>query len=101
MEQSSACWKPGGLSALPLRLAVALPLERGDHIASAGSWIASLAANRVERRGRARGSSVDEQGRQVVLRDLSSLNGCFVNNVRLKGSGLRRPLTATTSAVRL
>lgn len=28
---------------------------------------------------------VDAQGRQAVLRDLGSLNGCFVNNVRIKG----------------
>ena len=28
---------------------------------------------------------VDGDGRQAVLRDLTSLNGCFINNVRLKG----------------
>ena len=28
---------------------------------------------------------VDEDGKQAHLRDLASLNGCFINNVRLKG----------------
>ena len=28
---------------------------------------------------------VDADGRQAVLRDLASLNGCFINNNRLKG----------------
>ena len=28
---------------------------------------------------------VDDNGRQAVLRDLTSLNGCFINNIRLKG----------------
>jgi pSer/pThr/pTyr-binding forkhead associated (FHA) protein len=28
---------------------------------------------------------VDANNRQAVLRDLTSLNGCFINNVRLKG----------------
>ena len=29
--------------------------------------------------------TVDEDGKQAHLRDLASLNGCFINNVRLKG----------------
>ena len=28
---------------------------------------------------------VDAAGKRAVLRDLNSLNGCFVNNVRIKG----------------
>ena len=28
---------------------------------------------------------VEASGRQAVLRDLASLNGCFINNQRLKG----------------
>ena len=28
---------------------------------------------------------VDDENRQAHLRDLASLNGCFINNVRLKG----------------
>merc|ERR550514_1216610 len=28
---------------------------------------------------------VDAENKQAVLRDLTSLNGCFINNVRLKG----------------
>ena len=32
---------------------------------------------------------VDHDNRQAVLRDLTSLNGCFINNVRLKVVALR------------
>ena len=28
---------------------------------------------------------VDVAGKRAVIRDLHSLNGCFVNNVRIKG----------------
>jgi pSer/pThr/pTyr-binding forkhead associated (FHA) protein len=33
---------------------------------------------------------VDESAHQASLRDLASLNGCFINNVRLKGQGSKR-----------
>ena len=65
--------------------AYALPLERGGSYRVGRKLDCELVLKSRSVSGEHATLEVDEQGRQVVLRDLSSLNGCFVNNVRLKG----------------